>query len=184
MKSRNRGPGILLIVLGIILLVGNLGYFSLLDFWPLLIVFIGILFFIQWISDRENYGLLMPASIMIVIGLLFLYCEYYGWYQLGDLWPVFILAPGVGFILMYLLGEQEVGLLVPGCIMLAIGILFLSSNDWVWRWWPVVLIIVGALILLRPPRPTVTTLAEDPGGPPPEEEEPDEPEEPEPIEQN
>ena len=166
MKSRNRGPGYILILLGLILLVGNLGYFSLLDLWPLLIVLAGVLFFIQWIRDRENYGLLMPASIMIIIGLLFLYCQHYGWYEMKDLWPIFIMAPGVGFILMYLLGEQEAGLLIPGGIMLAIGILFISSNEWAWRWWPVVLIVVGALIILRPPNPAVTTLAEDPGRPP------------------
>ena len=179
MKSRNRGPGYILILLGLILLVGNLGYFSILDFWPLLIVLAGVLFFIQWISDRENYGLLMPASIMIIVGLLFLYCEYFGWYQMRDLWPVFVMAPGIGFILMYLLGEQEAGLLIPGGIMLAIGILFISSNEWAWRWWPVVLIVVGALIILRPPKPTITTLAEDPGGPLSAAEEPEIPIEPE-----
>jgi hypothetical protein len=79
------------------------------------------------------------------------------------------MAPGVGFIMMYLLGEQEVGLLVPGGILLAVGILFLSANDWAWKWWPVVLIVVGALILLRPPKaPIAQPLAEDPGGPLPD----------------
>jgi hypothetical protein len=174
MQSRNWGPGILLIILGIILLVGNLGYFSLLDYWPLLVIVAGLLFGIQWIGDRENYGLLMPASILIILGLLFLYCQLEGWYQMKDLWPVFIMAPGAGFILMYLLGEQEAGLLVPGGILLAVGVLFLSANDWAWRWWPAVLIVVGLLILLRPPKRTdFTTLAEDPGSPPPDHPDPE-----------
>jgi len=179
MHARHRGPGILLIVLGIALLVGNLGYFSLLDFWPILIVLAGILFFIQWLTDRENYGLLMPTTIMITTGILFLYCQLYGWYQMKDLWPIFIMAPGAGFMLMYLLGEQETGLLIPGGIMLTVGILFLSANDWAWRWWPAVLIVVGVLILLRPPKPTIITpLAEDPERPPPGMDEPVSPERP------
>ncbi len=173
MKARHRGPGIILIILGILLLVGNLGYFSLFEFWPLLIVLAGVLFFIQWISDRENYGLLLPATIMIITGLLFLYCELYGWYHMKDLWPIFIMAPGAGFIFMYLLGDQEAGLLIPGGILLTVGIVFLSANEWVWRWWPAVLIVVGVLILLRPPRQTVITpLAEDPERPAPDVNEP------------
>ena len=157
MQARHRGPGILLIILGVLLLAGNLGHFSLLDFWPVLIVLAGVLFIIQWIGDRENYGLLLPATILIVTGLLFLYCQLYGWYHMGDLWPIFIMAPGAGFILMYLLGRQEAELLIPGGILLAVGIVFLSASDWAWRWWPAVLIVVGILILLRPPRPTPRT---------------------------
>ncbi len=152
MKTRNSGAGLLLIVLGAVLLAANLGAFSLVRFWPLLIVGLGVSFFLMWVGKRGNYGLLMPATVMIVVGLLFLYCEIDGWRHMEDLWPVFLLAPGFGFILMYLLGTQERGLLVPGSILLIMGILFLSVNRWAGRWWPLVLVVVGLLILLRKPQ--------------------------------
>jgi hypothetical protein len=151
MKIRNSGAGLLFIILGAVLLAANLGAFSLLRFWPLLIVGLGVSFFLMWFGERGNYGLLMPAAVMTVVGLLFLYCEIDGWQHMEDLWPVFMLAPGLGFILMYLFGTQDKGLLVPGGMMLFMGILFLSVNRLTGRWWPLLLIVVGiVLLLIRP----------------------------------
>ena len=164
MKSRDSGAGLLLIILGIVLLAANLGAFSLLRFWPLLIVGLGVAFFLRWMGERGNYGLLMPAAVMTIIGLLFLYCEIEGWWRMEDLWPVFLLAPGFGFILMYLLGTREPGLLVPGSILLIMGILFLSVNRWAGRWWPLLLVVVGLLILLRKPQEKVFVDATPEGG--------------------
>jgi len=152
MESRNLTPGLLLIAVGAIILMANLGFFSLVGFWPLIIILAGIFFLIQWIGDRENHGLLMPATVLTIVGLLFLYCEQYGWWNMSYLWPVFLLAPGFGFILMYLLGEQDRGLLVPGTILLVLGVFFLSINRWAGRWWPAILIVLGAVLLIRPPR--------------------------------
>ena len=72
----------------------------------------------------------MPAAVLTIVGLLFLYCELDGWWRMQDLWPVFILAPGVGFILMFLFGSPDRGVLVPGTLLLVIGIVFLSANRW------------------------------------------------------
>lgn len=152
MKSRNPGAGLLLIILGAVLLAANLGAFSLLRFWPLLIVGGGVCFFLMWLWERGNYGLLMPAAILTIVGVLFLYCEIDGWWHMEDLWPVFILAPGVGFILMYTLGAQDRGLLMPGSALLVIGIFLLSANRWAGPWWPLVLVLAGVLILLRRPQ--------------------------------
>ncbi len=152
MQSRNLAPGLLLIALGAIFLAGNLGAFSLLDLWPVLLIVLGLFFFVLWLRERPNYGLLMPASILVVVGLLFLYCQNNGWWYMRDLWPVFIIAPGVGFFLMYFLGEQEGGLLIPGSILLGVGLVIMSGNRWVGAWWPAVLIIIGVLLLLRPPK--------------------------------
>ena len=142
----------LLIVAGLLLLAANFGLFSLVRFWPLLIVAGGVVFFGLWAVDRNNYGLLMPAAVLTIVGLLFLYCELDGWWRMQDLWPVFILAPGVGFILMFLFGSPDRGVLVPGTLLLVIGIAFLSANRWAGRWWPLVLIAAGLLVLMRPVR--------------------------------
>jgi hypothetical protein len=152
MESRNIIPGLLLIVIGAVILLANLGIFSLVGLWPLAVIILGVFFFILWLKDREDYGLLMPAAILTIVGCLFFYCEQNGWHHMSNLWPVFMIAPGFGFILMYVFGDQEPGLLIPGTIMLVIGIFFLSINEWVGRWWPIILIMLGVLLLFRPPK--------------------------------
>jgi hypothetical protein len=165
MSVRNAGAGLILIAIGGLLLLSNLGFVDIFGFWPLLVVAVGVAFFLMWVKDRSNYGLLMPFAVLTITGLLFLYCEYEGWWRMQDLWPVFVLAPGVGFILMYALGEQDKGLLFPGTIMLATGTVFLSVNPWSGRWWPIVLIIAGIIILLGGPRAAVEAVADVFDGP-------------------
>ena len=60
--------GIILIALGIILLGDNLGFFyvSIDTFWPWFMIAGGALFLVGWMSNREKYGLLMPATILLI----------------------------------------------------------------------------------------------------------------------
>jgi hypothetical protein len=162
MNSRNPAA-YLLIIAGVLLLAANFGLFSLVRFWPLLVVAAGVVFFGLWVVDRQNYGILMPAAVLIVVGFLFLYCELSGWWRMQDLWPVFILAPGMGFLLMFLLGTPDRGVLVPGTLLLVIGIVFLSANRWAGRWWPLVLIAAGLLVLIRPPHKHQGEVPDDTG---------------------
>lgn len=169
MERRSLVPGLFLITIGAIILAANLSWFSILDFWPLLVILTGLFFFALWLRERENYGLLMPAAVVTIIGFLFLYCQGNGWWYMSDLWPIFIIAPGIGFFLMYIFGEQEGGLLVPGSILLVIGTLFLSIHDWSGWWWPILLILIGAVLLFRPPKKPERVLDDfnDPGTEPP-----------------
>jgi hypothetical protein len=109
----------------------------------------GVGFWVGYFQDRKNYGLLMPGSILIVYGLLFLYCSIEGWYLMSYWWPVFILGPGIGFFMMYILGEREKGMLVPASILSGIAILFMVSHSGLWRYWPVALIIIGVIMIIR-----------------------------------
>ena len=106
--QRSLVPGIILIALGLLFLIPRLLNVHLGELWPLLIFGGGIGFYVGFIHDRSNYGLLMPGTILSVIGLLFLYCTFEGWYMMETLWPIFIIAPGVGFVLMYLFGQGNV----------------------------------------------------------------------------
>ena len=166
MSTRNAGAGILLIAIGGLLILSNLGLVDVFSFWPLLIVALGVAFFLMWVKNRGNYGLLMPFAVLTTAGLLFLYCNYEGWWRMQDLWPVFLVAPGVGFILMYALGEQEQGLLIAGTINMVIGTVFLSANPWSGRWWPVLLIVAGIIILLGGPKAVADALDVSPDSPP------------------
>lgn len=144
----NAWPGIILILIGILLLLPRFTSFHLHTLWPFIVLATGIGFVAGFLGNRSNVGLLMPGAIFIVAGLVFLYCAAEGWYAMRTLWPYFILAPGLGFVLMYLLGPKEHGLLIPGGILLAIGAFFLLRRTNLDYLWPVLLIGLGIVLLL------------------------------------
>jgi len=140
-------PGILLIVLGIVFLLPNFTDLRARELWPVFILAPGVAFFFMYSRERSNYGLLMPAAILTVISVMF-FSMTLGWASMQTIWPLFIMAPGIGFLLMYLLGKREKGLLIPAGILNALGLIFLlgvSDYDYLW---PVILIVVGLVFLL------------------------------------
>jgi len=141
-------PGFILIALGILLLLPKFTDISMRQLWPLIVLGGGILFFVGFFVNRTDYGLLMPGSILTVSGLLFAYCTYEGWYTMSDLWPFFLVAPGLGFALMYLFGKREQGLLIPAGILLGLGTLFLVGRTGFDYLLALVFIIIGVLFLL------------------------------------
>jgi Na+/melibiose symporter-like transporter len=156
---RSWAPGLLLIILGALLLAGNLYHVSMKQLWPVFVVGPGLFFFALFLSNQKDYGLLMPASILTVIGCLFFYCAFYGWYNMRYLWPWFMLAPAIGFVLMYFLGIREQGLLIPAGILSGLGLIFLVVQSELDYLWPLILILAGILVIVsswQPKRPEQT----------------------------
>lgn len=143
-----RFQGIVLIALGVLFLVFNFTDLRPRELWPLLFIAGGFYFYGLYFFDRQNYGVLMPATILTLYGLLFLYCATSGWDLMRGLWPMFMIAPGLGFLLMYVLGKKETGLLIPGWILTGIGIVFLFAFHEGGMLFPALLIIVGVVLLL------------------------------------
>jgi hypothetical protein len=150
-ETRSLIWGILLIIFGFLFLGHNLGwfYFDWEYIWPLLLIIGGLLFWIGWLAKRQEYGLLMPGTILLVYGLMFQYSAMYGWYYMDDLWPGFLLGPGLGFFFMYLLGTREKGLLIPAFILSLLALLFWSGRDAFRYFWPLILIAAGIYLLFR-----------------------------------
>jgi predicted membrane protein len=144
--------GIVLIIIGLIFLLPSFTNLTLRDLWPVLMLGPGILFFLGYIADRKNYGLLMPGAILTTYGLLFLYCSLTDWYMMRSLWPLYLIGPGIGFFLLYYFGKKETALLVPGSILTILGLIFLvRSTDYDYLW-PVVIIAAGLLLIFRSKR--------------------------------
>lgn len=164
--------GLVLILFGIIFLLTNLGTLDLSYMWPSIPLLVGVGLILGYLNSRKDYGLLMPGSILVIISLLFFYCNAAGWRQMEYLWPIFILAPSCGFFLMYFCGVREKGLLVPAFILLAIGLIFLMINTYLGVFWPILLIIAGlvliAINLIRKPN----QVSEEGKGQQPEEKKP------------
>ena len=150
-NTKSLVAGIILIAFGAIILGDNLGFYFLSwdMFWPWFLIIGGVLFLVGWMTDREKYGLLMPASILLVYGFMFLYSAYDGWWHMDRLWPYFLIGPGLGFLLMYFLGKKESGLLIPASILLGLGVIFLMSEGTGRFFWPIIIIIVGIILLFK-----------------------------------
>jgi len=140
--------GSVLILAGVLFLLSNLEILSLEKFWPIFVLAPGILFIFMFYKEGKNIGYLMPATICTIYGLLFFYCEFSDWDSLSYLWPIFIMAPGIGFLLMYFFGGYQKGFLIAGSIISFISLVFLGLMDTSTFFWPIFLIGLGIYFLL------------------------------------
>lgn len=94
----------------------------------------------SFIMYRKNYSL---GVVLILVGVLLLFNQVFNLHILGigNLWPLFILVPGLIFEFGYFSTNRNPGLLVPGGILTTIGTLFLFLNYTTWGLmkyaWPV-----------------------------------------------
>ncbi|HEY5560648.1 MAG TPA: DUF5668 domain-containing protein [Clostridiaceae bacterium] len=81
--------------------------------------------------------------ILIILGALLLFNKIYFFADLniGNLWPLFVLLPGLAFEFSYFIERKSAGLLVPGGILTSLGSLFLFETFSKWSFaaytWPV-----------------------------------------------
>jgi len=140
--------GVLLIVLGLIFVANSIGLWSLAASWPSVLLLVGIGILLGYIASPKNYGLLMPAVILIISSIPLFVCAMTGdWVKMIKLWPIFVLGPSVGFILMYYAGPREKGLLVPALILAVTGILFLVVFNYFTFFWPILFFAAGLILI-------------------------------------
>ena len=148
--------GLVLVILGALLLLVNIGliHIGVENIWPLFLLGLGLFFVLQFFSGgRKNPGLLVPGGILITISVIFLICVTLGWHWMEKLWPLFILAPAVGLLQLYLFGERERGLFIPIGILSVVGLTFLANNlgyHQIWRVFiPLFMIMIGLFLLVK-----------------------------------
>lgn len=99
MSSKNDMKlGIFIVAAGLVILLGKLGVFGFLGrtLWPLVILLPGLLLHALYFSRRASSAVLLPAGILTVYGLLFGFCNTFGWGFMKHLWPVLLLGVAVG----------------------------------------------------------------------------------------
>ncbi len=151
-RKRQVVPGLIMIMVGIVFLLGNFGALDL-DWevlWTWILIVMGVIFWLGFIFDRTKDGLIMPGTILLTIGVVFNINARYDWAHMDHLWPFFILAPAFGFFAMYLFGKRDRGILVPAAILSIVGTIFLMGSIPVLKFiWPLLLISAGVLALTR-----------------------------------
>jgi len=168
---RDRGAlyaGILLIAFGGLallaqwsgMLLGPLGIeIGWAQLWPFVIIIAGLAFWLPlaiWWDRRDRIaGLVIPGTIILANGLLFLYQNTTGdWKSWAYLWTLEPISVGLGLLLFYLVANRQQGVLVAATIVGGVGLVFFVIFASIFGGWirllvPVILIVVGCLLLLR-----------------------------------
>ncbi len=147
--------GIILLSIGILALLYRLDIIAISwkYIWPLALLIPGVLFHLSFIvGSIRNAGILVPGGILIIIAAIFYICGFVGWHLMSRLWPFFILAPAIGLLELYLFGSRKRGLLIPICLLAALGLIFLfvmSLNVDFGLIFPIILIILGLIIIVN-----------------------------------
>lgn len=147
MTSNSKYLGFLFVILGFLFLMDNLNVFTI--NWSLYIILTGLLLVIVYFLKKELVIFLLPGTMLLIYGILFLYCALTDWQNMVWLWPVLFIAPGIGFLLLYFLKNREPIYSVPGILLIVFGALFFVRKMAYIKFWPIVLIVFGIVYLVR-----------------------------------
>jgi len=152
MEQKNKSLGLAAIFLGVIFLLENLQIFqfNFQNIWPVIVALVGLGFAFGWFANRDNHSLIMPAVVLIVYGLLFSYCQLTTWDNMLKLWPVLLIGPGLGFLMLYFLADRENTALWSASVLIILGMLFMFRFIEYLRYWPALLILGGIILVLYP----------------------------------
>ncbi len=160
-REKSYIPGLVLIIVGTVFLFNelNIFHFRWRDLYPILMLGGSALFFASMLTKKEK-GAIFPASVLLILGLFFLMRNFdifsfdYYFYHVEDFWPIFLIAFGSGFVALFFVRSEDWGVLIPGGVLLFLGIVFFLRNAGFIYWqdfadyWPVVLIIIGLSIVV------------------------------------
>lgn len=158
MKSGSRILGIGLILIGLlsILVSFNVIDIEFWEVWPFILLVLGLMFEIGFFTgSKKDPGLLVPGGILITISMIFIINIVFGWYMMSYIWPMFILAPGLGLLQLYLFSPKSnrAGILIPTTILLLLGTYFLLGNFYYFvnfsLFISIVIIIVGLMLIFK-----------------------------------
>jgi len=145
--------GIIFIVFGGTLLLDKLGiiYFTWDDAFPFVLIALSVLSFIS--VARGNKSNAFWGTTLGILGVFFLLHNYeiFHYLWIGDTWPVYLVAIGLGFVVLYFFKPEDWGVLIPGGILTFLGVIFLlETMDLSWytirllkNFWPLILILIG-----------------------------------------
>ncbi len=160
--ERSFWPGVILIALGTYFLLRRLDLIDIrwYETYPFILLILGGLFMTNAVVKKER-GAVFPGTVLLVLGAFFFLRNFnllpFGFYlfDLEDYWPVFLLAFGLGFVVLFFFKGEDWGLLIPGGLLLFFGAVILLRNLRVFYWrhfsdyWPVVLIVIGLAIVVN-----------------------------------
>ena len=164
MEKRDKSlvPGIVLIAVGLLFLLHQMDvfYFRWRYIYPLGLLALGAVCLVSVFSKNQRSAA-FPAGMFLSLGLFFFLRNYrylpledYFYYP-DELWPIFMIACGLGFIALYFAKREDWAVLIPGGVLVFLGLLFVLRTQRIIRWvdfrdfWPVILIAIGLSIVVH-----------------------------------
>jgi hypothetical protein len=142
--------GAILVLLGLLFLLNN--FYRFLDperLWPLFLLIPVIPLAINWLNKgREAAGAVIPITILVFYSGYFLWLSHTHWLDAGTTWPNFLIGPGLGFLLLYIIGRKG-ALLVPALILLGLAAAFYSGIYDTSLPLGAFLVLAGGMLVLR-----------------------------------
>ena len=117
------------ILVGLSLLFSAMGIyvFSMKYLWPLFMLIPVITLTLTFLKNPvKNVGVMIPIVILTYYCIFFLVCNYTEWYYIDIMWPNFIMAPGLAFVVMYYL-TRKAEFLIPAGILILLAIIFFGT---------------------------------------------------------
>jgi len=115
--------GILLIVVGVLLLLQNLGVFEVVValIWALIFAAGGGIFVYMFLTNRTNWWAIIPGSALLGIAALIALDQF--WPQVGNVLGGVIFLGGIGlaFWVIYFLNREHWWAVIPGGVMLTLA---------------------------------------------------------------
>jgi hypothetical protein len=152
-KSRPILQGLALIVVGLVFILGNFGAFrpNWEVFFTWMIIILGVLFWVGFMMDRSRDFLIMPATILVIYGVVFFLIAKYTWATIENMGPLFILAPALGLYMTYLISKRNRSLLITSAVLGVISLIFLLNSVPVLKYiWPILTVALGVFIIVNP----------------------------------
>jgi hypothetical protein len=129
MPTSNRIVGITLVVIGLLILLGQMGV----DFfgwvWPVLLCVIGGALLWSWYTRGDDSGKVFSGVLLVLLALFFLFMRR-GDADMVRHWPFFVLAPGIALLVMSRIDRSRRDASVPGWIAIgaALVLYFFTSG--------------------------------------------------------
>ncbi|GEM_PF-6954397 len=137
--------GVLFILLGFLMVLNLSGKY----FWTITLLILGLMFEFGFFG--KSSGNFITGGILTTIGMLFLMCSVFGFSILSRLWPIFVIAPGVGLLQGYVVSKRK-GMLISSIIIFAVSILLFQVSFYKATYLRIVfgaiLIFIGILLAL------------------------------------
>ncbi len=153
-ENRGRlGVGLLLIAIGLLVTLGKLGLGDM--FGEAFVAAIGVIFLLVYALGKVEWAL-YPGAFTVTVGtVIFLAARHV---DMEMFWPLFVIAPGVSFLIIRAASPENQWAIFPGFIVTGVGLamLLFSSGlvSWVYleimeKFWPIGLILAGLWLVFK-----------------------------------
>ncbi len=123
MNGGGKIAGPALILVGLLMLLGQMGMPAFGVLWPLILLAIGVGMLLRYRQGGEDSGLVFSGVLLVVATILFLGAKW-GELSLARHWPAFLVGVGISFLAMAQVDSKRRDAMVPGWICLGLAAVF------------------------------------------------------------